>query len=681
MNFTQSNRPFQVFTPLPFDTLLFHRMSGEEDLGRLFRYELDLLSEAAQIDPKALLGRPMCLRVESREADPDEPARWFHGIVQRFSLVGFQGGLAHYQAELRPWCWFLTRTADCRIFQDQSVLDIVKLIFREHGYTDFEDLTSGTYRSRDYCVQYRETDFHFISRLLEHEGIYYYFLHDKDKHQLILADSPSSHAACRSAGAVPYAARGSAGASPYQDYVADWRLDQTVCSGAFVHTAFDFTKPRTDLTARTALERGHANDHHEVFDYPEPGCDFSEIDGYARIRIEELQSEHIEGRGEANARGLASGCLFQLTGHPLADQNREYLVKAANYRLENTPYETGDGYPEEATFEVAFTTRYSQAPFRPTRSTPKARVQGPQTAIVVGKAGEEIWTDEYGRVKVQFHWDRYGKHDEYSSCWLRVSQPWAGKGWGGISIPRIGQEVIVDFLEGDPDQPIITGRVYNGAAMPPYGLPAGAVVSGMKSQTHKGAGYNEIAMNDTAGSELLRVNAQYDQSTNVNHDRTETIGNDQSVSIVNNRTDSVGVDAKEDIGSNLSLSVGANRKESIGGHGTLSVGGNSSTTIGGNKTETVSVASAETIGAAKALSVGAAYQISVGAAMNTTVGFASFEQVGVTKHVLAGSKIVFECGSGKITIDSGGKITIEGTAIAIKASGPVDIDGSVVDLN
>ncbi|WP_295436990.1 type VI secretion system Vgr family protein [uncultured Thiodictyon sp.] len=673
MNHTQHHRPFQVFTPLPFDTLLFYRMSGEEDLGRMFRYELDLLSEAGQIDAKALLGRPMCVRVEGHDRDPADPARWFHGIVQRFSLVGFQGRLAHYQAELRPWCWFLTRTADCRIFQDQSALEIAKQIFREHGYTDFDDLTGATYRPRDYCVQYRETDFHFISRLLEHEGIYYYFLHDKDKHQLVLADSPSSHSACRQASRVPYYAGESAGASPFKEYLSQWRLDQTVCSGAFVHTAFDFTKPLADLTAGTALARGHANDHHEVFDYPEPGCGFSEIDGYSRVRIEELQSEHSEGRGMSNARGLASGCLFDLTGHPLADQNREYLVKSTHYQLETAPYATGDDVHQEDTFAVEFTTRSSQEPFRPARSTPKARMQGPQTAIVVGKAGEEIWTDQYGRVKVQFHWDRYGKRDEQSSCWLRVSQPWAGKGWGGISIPRIGQEVIVDFLEGDPDQPIITGRVYNAAAMPPYGLPAGAVVSGIKSQTHKGAGYNEIAMNDTAGSELLRVNAQYDQSTNVNHDRTETIGNDQSVSIVNNRTDQVGVDAKEDIGANLSLAVGANRKESVGGNDSLSVGG--------NKTETISIASAETVGAVKALSVGAAYQISVGAAMNTTVGLASFEQVGVNKHILAGSKIVFECGGGKITIASSGKITIEGTEIAIKASGPVDIDGSVVDLN
>ncbi|WKB53292.1 type VI secretion system Vgr family protein [Eleftheria terrae] len=525
------SRTFELLTPLGPDALRLHRMHGREEMARLGEFEIDALSEREDLDPDAILGKKVAVRVEQAMG----PHRVFSGHATRFSQVGVAGRFHLYRLTVRPWLWFLTRTANCRIFQQMKVPDILKQVFDTHGdiaTTEFE--LTAQYREWEYCVQYRETDFDFVSRLMEQEGIYYYFRHEGDKHTMVLADSYRAHDAQPGCERLPFLPREQA-ARAEVEHVSQWSFGREIQPVRYVHDNFDPEKPRVKLQSMAAVQRGHELSHFEVYDYPDKHTTAADGEFYARVRLEELQSRFEIAHGETNSRGLAVGHLFHLFGQPRPDQNREYLVLGATYQAEGEEYESSSS--SGARWACSFTALPSQQPFRPARRTPKPIVQGPQTAIVVGPAGEEIYTDAQGRVKVRFHWDRYSAGDENSSCWIRVSQPWAGKGWGGVSIPRIGQEVIVDFIEGDPDRPIITGRVYNAELMPPYAMPG--VVSGLKSQTHKGAGYNELAMDDTAGKEMMNIHAQYDMATKVLNDQANTILNNQTNTVQNNRTTTV----------------------------------------------------------------------------------------------------------------------------------------------
>lgn len=493
---TQKNRETGVTSSLGQDVLLLRHMKAHENLSHPFQFDLELLSENNEIRFTDVLGKPMVVWLNL----PEKRSRYFHGWVSQFQQVLNRGRYAVYQAVLRPWFWFLSRTADCRIYQNQNVPDIVKSIFREHGFVDFEDKLTEQYSSREYCVQYRETTLDFISRLLEEEGIYYYFKHEKDKHLLVLTDSVIAHSPFSGYEEIPYLAIGGHERN-FVEHIYDWELLQKVQPGAYAHTDFDFKVPRKNLYRRLEMPRQYRADYYEIYDYP--GC-YTELalgEKYARVRLGERQAQYETVEGYSDARGLATGRLFTLVNFPRSDQNRQYLLTETRIELDSDDYEARqEGQPSGPLYKCRFTAIDAKESYRPLRKTPKAIVQGPQTATVVGPAAQEIWTDQHGRVKCQFHWDRYGGSDENSSCWIRVSQPWAGKGWGGISIPRIGQEVIVDFLEGDPDRPIITGRVYNGANKPPYPLPSGAVISGMKSNTTGKIGYQEEQVSTKAGT-------------------------------------------------------------------------------------------------------------------------------------------------------------------------------------
>ena len=502
---TQANRTFAVTTPLGDDVLLFHSMSANEQLGRLFQIDLDLLSEDPEIKLQDILGQSVTVHFKR----PDDETRYFNGLVSQFSQAGSHGNLFVYRATLHPWFWFLTRTADCRIFQNQQVPDIIKEVFRDQGFSDFEDALSGTYREWENCVQYRETDFNFISRLMEQEGIYYYFKHEDGKHTLVLSDSISAHETVTGYEEVPYYPQ-QEGERRERDHIYDWSLNQNLQPGIYALNDFDFKKPKANLEVKSSIPREHEQAEFEIYDYPGEYKENSDGETYVRARIEELQAQHEEVQGQGNVAGLMTGCLFKLTNYSREDQNREYLITAANYNLGPQEYESDFAESGGAMLTCGITAIDKQQAYRAPRITPKPIVQGPQTAIVVGKAGEEIWTDQYGRVKVQFHWDRYGKADEDSSCWVRVSQIWAGKSWGSMHIPRIGQEVIVVFLEGDPDQPIIAGRVYNEDNKPPYPLPDEKTKSTIKSNTSKGGGSaNELLMEDLEGKTQVVLSNAY----------------------------------------------------------------------------------------------------------------------------------------------------------------------------
>jgi len=664
----------EIVTPLGEDVLLFHGMSAQEEMSRPFEYQLDLLSVKKDVPIDDILGKNVTIKLGL----PDDETRYFNGHVTRFAQGGQYGRYYRYYAIVRPWLWFLTRTSDCRIFQDMKVPDIIKKVFDDNGVTDFKLELTGNYRKWVYCVQYRETDFNFISRLMEHEGIGYYFRHTDGHNLMVLTDSTSKHVPVPGYEKLPFVPPAEQ-VRPELEHVSGWDFSREIQPGVYVHDDYDLERPSVDLKAKKTLPRSYKPSDMEVYDYP--GCYMQKPDGeqYAAVRIDELGSQFEMATAITNARGATVGAVFTLEDHPRDDRNQEYLIVGASYDLTFADYEAlpeagGTGY------RCSFVAMPSSQQFRPKRMTPKPFVQGPQTAVVVGPGGEEIYTDKYGRVKVQFHWDRLGKKDENSSCWIRVSHPWAGKGWGTISNPRIGQEVIVDFLEGDPDQPIITGRVYNAEQMPPYDLPANQTQSGMKSRSSKGGGganFNEIRMEDKMGSEQVFIHAEknqdievendethwvgndrkktidHDETTLVKHDRTETVDNNETITIHANRTETVDKDE--------TITIHMNRGETVDANETISIGGNRTITVNQNETATVAIQRTHSVGANETISVGAAQEITVGAMQAITVGASQTTTVGANQTNSIGSNQSNTVGKNRTTkVTSNSSTTIGG---------------------
>jgi type VI secretion system secreted protein VgrG len=529
-------RIHEVISPLPPDDdgqhpLLLFQLSAHEELSRPFEYVADLLSEQDNIDPNKLLGESMTILVRLA----DGRTRYFNGLVSNFSYRGSRGSYSSYHAVLRPWIWFLRRNVDCRIFQEVTVRDVFEKVVKDtHGFSDYSFSLTEQYKKREYCVQYRESDFDFVSRLLEEEGIFYFFEHEQNKHTMVLGDSYSAYKPIEgSTGTdIPYRAPGEAGVD--LEHIFEWNIRHELQSTTVALDDFDFTKPRVDLLKTSTVARQHAKAEYEVYDYPGRYLEASDGEFTAKVRIEELQSNFKRLAGAGDQRGMSPGKLFNLTeypykdpaGHPRASENAEYVLLKTEIEVESGEVEQMAKEAENR-YVVKFVCLPSRDPFRPARKTAKPVVYGPQTALVVGKSGEDIWTDKYGRVKLQFHWDREGKSDENSSCWVRVSQAWAGSNWGSIHIPRIGQEVVVSFLEGDPDRPLITGRVYNEDMMPPYPLPDNQTQSGLMSRSSKGGTaelFNEIRFEDKAGEEMIYFHGQKDFERVVENNDTLKVG-------------------------------------------------------------------------------------------------------------------------------------------------------------
>jgi type VI secretion system secreted protein VgrG len=496
-----SNRSAWVHSPLGQDKLLFYRLNATESLGNLFDFDLEVLSEDFDIKLEDLLGKDITVYLEL----PDNEERHFHGFVSQITLLDSVGRYAHYGMQIHPFFWFLTRTADCRIFQNKSLPDIIKEVMGDFGFTDISDKLTGTYEKWDYCVQYRETAFNFISRLMEQEGIYYYFTHEEHKHKIVLSDSYNAHAPVPGYETIYFAPPEESDGSEL-DCFTHWRLSQKILTTQYALDDYDFEAPKSDLKVTASWKKKHEGADYKIFDYPGEYPTTAVGDDYVRYRREELEADYETSDATGTARGLMAGCLFELADHPRAALNKEYLVVSANHMIESGGYESG-AESIVLTYNGSVRVIDSQTQYRTPRRTARPIVQGPQTAIVVGPSGEDVWTDKYGRVKVQFHWDRVGGNDENSSCWVRVSQNWAGKKWGGMFIPHTGQEVIISFLEGDPDRPIITGRVYNADNMPPKTLPANDHMSIIRD--HFG---NEIVFDGTPGDEHIELYSPHHES-------------------------------------------------------------------------------------------------------------------------------------------------------------------------
>lgn len=683
MPLLQKNRLLSLTTPLGDDVLLLTAFRGHEEMSRLFRYDLDMISDTTDITADQIVGKNVTFSVRMTDDSP----RYFNGFVRSFVAGDERDGRREYRAEVVPWLWFLTQTADCRIFQELTVPDIVQQVFNDLGFSDFK--TSGitaTHKTWEYCVQYRETDFNFVSRLLEQEGIYYYFEHKDQQHTLVLADGTSGYATCTES-EVDFPM--SIGDQALTDHITRWEHSYEFRPGKWAQSDYNFEKPSANLEVNTdTLVSLPGNTKYEIFDYPGEYSERSDGDTEVTYRMAEEEVEHDVVHASSQCKSFTPGGKFSIGTHRSSSEaGKSFLVTSIQHAAtEAAAYETGASVGTQD-YSNSFRCVPDSVVFRPARKTPRPLVSGIQTAVVVGPSGEEIYCDKYGRVKVQFHWDRQGGKNETSSCFIRVSHHIAGQQWGFISIPRIGQEVVVDFLEGDPDRPLIVGSVYNAEQMPPYELPANMTQSGFKSRSSKGGGaanFNEIRLEDKKGSEQLFIHAERNQDIEVEKDETHWVGHNRDKNIENNETTNIGNDRSEEVGhdesiqigndrreevtSNENIKIGKNRSETVGNDETISVGGNRKLQVDKDESILISQSRTTSIGKDEGVDVAGARSISVGKS----------DTLNVTKALLidAGDSITLQTGSASITMKKSGEILIKGKDISLDASGKIDIKAS-----
>ncbi len=647
---------FSISTPLGADVLLLRAFRGEEQVSGLFRFSVELESEDRAIDFEKIVGQRVTLAIDLEE---DGSQRFINGHVGRFVQAGSNERFATYHAEIFPWLWLLTFSAGCRIFQNLAVPAILEQVFSDLGQTDFRNDLKGTYAEREYCVQYNETAFDFVSRLMEDEGIYYFFEHDDGKHTLVLADDPSAFAACPGAGKVRY---GTYDNWVQQNVLTACSLEQSVIAEGYALDDFNFETPSTDLEAGAQSTVALDGPAREIYAYPGGFLKKDAGEARARLRIEEREAGQKILRGDSYCRAFTSGHTFTLEGHYREDANDTYALLRVYHCADRQGYSNSFA-------AVPSTVRY-RAPL----STHKPAIPGTQTALVVGKSGEEIWTDKYGRIKVQFHWDREGAKDEGSSCWIRVAQGWAGKGWGQWFLPRIGQEVVVSFLEGDPDRPLVTGSVYNSEQVVPYTLPDDQTKSTMKSNTSKGGGgYNELRFEDKKDEEEVYFQAEKDFNRVVKNNDTLKVGfektdaGDRTVDIYNDRTTTLeeGSDKLQikkgdrtvlvDTG-NETLEVAADRSLTIKGAETHAVTGDREVTVDGNYTLSVKGDLTISVDGAIAISSGTTLDLESGTDLTATAG--------TSLTTSAGTSMTHEA-SASGTVDGGGMLTVKGGLVKI----------------
>ena len=687
---TQDDRILKIETPLGKDFLLLSSFYAMEELSGLFRYEAELLHEEAKegniptdIDINAILGKDVTITITQE----DGVERTFSGIVNAFSKRNRNARFSFYNASIVPKIWLLTQKHQSRIFQHKTVQQILEEVFE--GYqVSFE--IQGAFEKRNYCVQYRESDFGFASRLMEEEGFYYYFEQKGGVHKMIVANTPQSHQDNPGKSEIAYRVEMDKDEG-FNSYIRDLIVDFTLQTGKIVNRDYTFQLNTNKLESTLpSLFNVGGNQELESYDYPGgyarkyDGIDrgggespgdlqgvFPDKDRTVENAMQVLDAQYEVLNGSSGCAAFTGGHRFKLKNHPSKKFNRQYILTSVVHHAEQSP-----AYISNETVNDAYSNNFTciphgsgAPPFRPQRRTPKPVVRGSQTAVVVGPAGEEIFTDKYGRVKAQFHWDREGQENADSSCWMRVGTLWAGKQWGVIHIPRIGQEVIVDFLEGDPDRPIIVGSVYNPDTMPPYTLPDNKTQSGVKSRSSKGGSpenFNEFRFEDKMGEEEVYLHAEkdwtimvendknqivgHDETLTVKNDRTKTVENNETSTIIHNRTETVG--SGEDT---ETITINGFRSETVVKDETIAVGGSMSHDVAGDKSssvgksETTSVANNKTDNVGDTLTVSATNEIN---------------ESSKTIKINAGMELILSGPGGQIKIDAGG-VTITGVLVKI----------------
>jgi type VI secretion system secreted protein VgrG len=675
------NQLVAISTPLGDEKLLLRQAQINEELGQPFTMEVELLSDDENISLDDILGQNVTIRLET-----EDESRYFNGIVTEFFQKENIDRNACFGAVIKPWFWLLTLSENCRIFQEKTYPDIIKMVFDDLGFSDYEDQLTATYGLQEYVVQYNESDFNFVSRVMEQEGIYYYFIHINGKHTLVLADDSSVQP---DIGDIPFYEKEESGYQVDLEGIIKWENYRKIRTGGVSLANFDFTLPSKNLNAVTSDPKTGSLSSLQKFNYPGKYTERDKGTRYTKILMEKENVHYDQKYAEGNFRTLYAGSQFALIDHHREDQNDNYLVVKFSCILKSDQYILSSDSQEVDLFTCNLTAIPANVSYRPQQAAVKPRITGPQTAIVVGKSGEEIWTDKYGRIKVMFHWDRDADADEKSSCWIRVSQSWAGKNWGSIQIPRIGQEVLVDFIHGDPDRPIVIGSVYNGSAMPPYDLPANATMSGVKSRSSKGGdGFNEIRFEDKKDEEQIFIHGQKNQDINIKNDCFETIGNDkhlvvkndQVILVENNRSEEVKADHIEKIGKDRHLSVTGKEAKKVTADLALTVDGDVAEVF--KKNHSMQVTEDSYIKGSN---------ICIEATDNITLKVGgssiSIEAGGIT--IKTGSDIELDAGakmdikSGADTkIDAGANAKINSSANAeIKAGGNASIKGSMVKIN
>ncbi len=724
------------------DVLHVVRFELVESVCGLFILEVDLACANRELDLGELLRKPALLTMLAVHAD-DAP-RHVHGIVHGASQGRQDDRIGIYHARVVPQVWPLLHRRDCRIFQDKNTQAIVTEVLKGAGVpaNGFRFVLAEDPPVRGYCVQYRETDWEFVRRLLAEDGMFHHFEHGADGHVLVIGDAVGAYGTIPGDAAVLYNDEESAAD---KDVVRSFRSTQQLAPGKFTVRDFNFATPGDSLEAQASAGSGDL----EIYDFPGRYDTPALAQRAAKLRLQAFQALQRRGEGASGCPRLTPGHVFELSANSGAlrnDLQRKYLVLSVRHRGEQPQALELSGTGMTSRYTNEFECIPADIVYRPAEWPLRPEMRGVQTAIVVGPAGEEVHTDEQGRVKVHFHWDRKGKRDENSSCWVRVSQLWAGQGWGAMWIPRIGHEVIVDFIEGDADRPIVTGRVYHGNNQPPYPLPDKKTTSTIKSDSSPGGGgSNELRFEDQKGGEEVYLHAQRDWTIAVENDKGQSIGHDETLSVGHDRNKTVGNNQSESIGVDKSISVGSNHREQIGANMSIAVGANLAETVGANATyaigqnrsETVAIASNESVGTAKILTIGAVYHVTVGAAMNETIGLAKMEEIGAAKIVMVGAdssetvggtrsinaganvsasaganvmmsagqkmnltagkdlqvsvgkkagvvvadKLMVQVGDATVTIKKNGDITIQGKKLNIKASGEVIVKGSKIKLN
>ncbi|MEO5619073.1 MAG: type VI secretion system tip protein TssI/VgrG [Candidatus Eisenbacteria bacterium] len=677
------------------------RFSGSEGISQCFTYDLELATFEPDVKFEDIVGEPGHLVIHTMYSE-----RHVDGIVVRWEEVGHNRAITFYNARLVPRVWTLTLIRQSRIFQKLSTPDILKKVLEgaEIPANMYRFSLGGSYDPRVFCVQYRETDFEFISRLMEEEGMFFFFEHTEDGHVLVVGDSSDVHAELPEDPILRYREGESAMLS--EETVTHLRYARTLRTGAVMLKEFDFKKPALALRA-VKEDASDKESKFESYDYPGDYNAQGLGDRLAKVRLEEERAETYLGIGETDCRRFEAGFKFTLEDHPREELNTDLVLIRVRHTGEQ-PHAGfgggggGGGDDRPPVYRAVFECIPAAIPFRPARVTPRPRIDGPQTAEVVGPKGEEIHCDEHGRVKVKFHWDRSEAKDDTVSSWIRVSQPWGGSGYGGMMIPRVGQEVVVEFLEGDPDRPLITGRVYNGANPPPYELPAGKTVSAFKSSSSPGgSGSNEIRFEDSGGKEEFYIHGQKDMNVLIENNRTERIKVNQVVEIDANDSLTVGGNSATKIKGNEKTEIDGNSDTKVQGNETYEVGGNLTDTVNGNTDWNVSGNNTGTVGGNEKLSVGAKMETMVGASYKLqvtsgieekamkkaeTITATSKETVGASKKISAAGSIKLESASIKIaglmTKIQGSKITVDGTKVDIKAAAMIKLEagGSSITL-
>jgi len=644
--YTQDNLRMTITSPFGPDKLLFKSLQGEEALSQPFKFNIEMLSQADDLDFKNIVGNYLGITIQF----PEDNQRYINGMVTRFIQAGRDSRFTVYYAEIRPWLWALTLTHNCRIFQHLTVPEIIKKVFDDLGFSDYRFRLIYSYDKRDYCVQYQESAFNFVCRLMEDVGIFYFFEHYADKHTLVLADYISAHHECPGIDTVRLVSSGNE--TEPEDMIIDCQWSQQLVTGQYAIDDFNFEIPKFNLHTQVA---GPCSDY-RIYEYAagfqkrDPQGDFK-----VRRRIESHELDYQLLDGHSYCFSFISGHYFTLKEHPRRDLNQTYVLRWLSHELSFSHYQNSfQAFPLET-------------PFRAPITTSKPRIVSTQTAIVTGPEGEEIWTDRYGRIKVQFHWDQEGKYDENTSCWIRVNQGWSGKGWGHFSLPRIGQEVIVSFLNGDPDQPLVTGAVYNAWQQVPYPLPEEQTKSTLKSNSSKsGEGFNEIRFEDKKGQEQVFVHAERNQDIRVEQDTFEWIGRNRHLMVNANQYEAVSKDKNQFVGGDKFEHIAYDDNLKVGANQTISVGKNQNFTIWGDSV--VKVAQSHN------MTVAGPVQLKAGEKVSTQSK--QFQQKVKQDYVLCAQSI--DIGSGStfklsaqdtLTIEAGGSfITLNKEGIYLKGT-------------